>query len=113
MARWTAASGGPAYYAYSTNYLLDTEAGIIVDVEATPALKSHGVAPTKTMIERVQERFDLETEKLIGDTAYGPAEFLNWMVNEKGIEPHVQFGAHLPIGARGDSASRSRCCSRT
>ena len=38
MARWTAVLGGPAYYAYSTNYLVDTEAGIIVDVEATPAL---------------------------------------------------------------------------
>jgi transposase len=89
MARWTAAPGGPAYYAYSTNYLVDTEAGIIVDVEATTALKSHEVASTKTMIERVKDRFGLETRTLIGDTAYGTAEFLNWMVNEKGIEPHV------------------------
>ena len=89
MARWTAAPGGPAYYAYSTNYLVDTEVGIIVDVEATTALKSHEVASTKTMIERVKDRFGLETRTLIGDTAYGTAEFLNWMVNEKGIEPHV------------------------
>lgn len=36
-ARWTAAPGGPPTYAYSTNYLIDLEAGIIVDVEATPA----------------------------------------------------------------------------
>ena len=36
-ARWTAAPGGPAFYAYSTNYLIDLDAGIIVDVEATPA----------------------------------------------------------------------------
>ena len=35
-ARWTAV-GGPAFYAYSTNYLVDVQAGIIVDVEATPA----------------------------------------------------------------------------
>jgi hypothetical protein len=28
MSRWTAVLGGPAYYAYSTNYLVDTEAGI-------------------------------------------------------------------------------------
>ena len=33
-ARWTAAPGCPAFYAYSTNYLVDIEAGVIVDVEA-------------------------------------------------------------------------------
>jgi len=89
MARWTAAPGGPAYYAYSTNYLVDTEAGIIVDVEATTALMTHEVASTRTMVERVKDQLGLETKRLIGDTAYGTAEFLGWMVNEKGIEPHV------------------------
>jgi transposase len=38
-ARWTGVRGGPAFYAYSTNYLIDLDAGIIVDVEATPALR--------------------------------------------------------------------------
>ena len=89
QARWTAAPGGPAFYAYSTNYLVDTDAGIIVDVEATPAHRTLEVASTKTMIERVEERFALKTKKLIGDTAYGSAEFLGWMVKDKGIEPHV------------------------
>ncbi len=89
MAQWTAAPGGPAYYAYSTNYLVDTDNGIIVDVEATPALRTPEVWSTKTMIERVRERFGIETRKLIGDTAYGTAEFLGWMVNEANIEPHV------------------------
>jgi hypothetical protein len=88
-ARWTAASGGPAFYAYSTNYLIDTDNGIIVDVEATPAHRTQEVWSTKTMIERVKDRFDLETKKLIGDTACGTAEFLGWLVNDKGIEPHV------------------------
>ena len=88
-ARWTAAPGGPAYYAYSSNYLIDTGAGIIVDVEATPAHRTLEVQSTKTMIERVKERAGLETKKLIGDTAYGTAEFLAWMVNDQGIEPHV------------------------
>jgi hypothetical protein len=96
MARWTAAPGGPAYYAYSTNYLVDTEAGIIVDVEATPAHRTPEVWSTKTMIERVQERFNLKAKKLIGDTAYGTAEFLSWMVEEQGIEPHV------PVWDKGD-----------
>jgi transposase len=88
-ARWTAAPGGPAYYAYSMNYLVDTRAGIIVDVAATPANRSLEVASTKTMLERVRERFGLKAGRLIGDTAHGTAEFLHWMVDEQGIEPHV------------------------
>jgi hypothetical protein len=41
------------------------------------------------MIERVEQRFDLKPARLIGDMAYGTADFLGWMVNEKAIEPHV------------------------
>ncbi|RLA49808.1 MAG: hypothetical protein DRQ98_13640, partial [Gammaproteobacteria bacterium] len=48
---------------------IDTEAGIIVDVEATPAHRSLEVQSTKTMIERVENRFAMKTKKLIGDTA--------------------------------------------
>jgi transposase len=88
-ARWTAAPGGPAFRAYSNNYLVDTEAGIIVDVEATPANRSEEVQSARTMVERVDDRFGLKTKKLIGDTAYGTAEILAWMVDDKGIEPHV------------------------
>jgi len=57
MAQWTAAPGGPAFYAYSTNYLVDIEAGIIVDVEATPAHRSQEVNATKIMVERVEVTF--------------------------------------------------------
>ena len=67
-ARWTAV-GGPAFYAYSTNYLVDVEAGIIVDVEATPALRTAEINSTRTMIERVEARFDLKPARLIGDMA--------------------------------------------
>jgi hypothetical protein len=88
-ARYTAAPGGPAFYAYSTNYLVDVDAGIIVDVEATPALRTDEVNATRTMVDRVQERFDLKPSRLIGDMAYGAAELLGWLVNEKAIEPHV------------------------
>ncbi|HEU4604192.1 MAG TPA: IS1182 family transposase [Steroidobacteraceae bacterium] len=88
-ARWTAAPGGPAFYAYSTNYLIDLHAGIIVDVEATPAYRSQEVNSTKTMIDRVEERFQLKPERLVGDTAYGTASLLGWMVEQKDIEPHV------------------------
>ena len=88
-ARWTAAPGGPAFYAYSTNYLIDVHAGVIVDVEATAAYRTEEVEATKTMIDRVEERFDLKPTCLIGDTAYGAGPMLAWLVDEKHIEPHI------------------------
>jgi transposase len=88
-ARWTAAPGGPAFFAYSTNYLIDLQAGIIVDVEATPAHRTQEVDSTKTMIDRVKERFDLKPGRLVGDTAYGTGPMLGWMVEDKRIAPHV------------------------
>ncbi len=72
--------------AYSTNYLVDVRYGLIVDVEATSA---HRVDSTRTMIDRVERRFNIKPKRLIGDTAYGTAELLHWMVNDKAIEPHV------------------------
>jgi transposase len=88
-AHWTAAPGGPPQYAYSTNYLIDLDAGIIVDVEATPANRTHEVESTKAMIDRVEQRFGIKPRRLVGDTAYGTAEMLSWMVREKHIAPHV------------------------
>jgi hypothetical protein len=41
------------------------------------------------MIDRVEERFDLKPKRLIGDTAYGSAAMLGWLVDEKQIEPHI------------------------
>jgi hypothetical protein len=87
-ARWTAV-GGPAFYAYSTNYLIDVQAGIIVDVEAMPALRTDEVKSARTMLERVEERFDLKPKHLIGDMAYGAAPMLGWLVEEKQIAPHI------------------------
>ena len=89
QSRWTAATGGIAFFAYSTNYLIDTAHGVILDVEATPANRTEEVASTKVMVERVEARFDLKPQRLIGDTAYGSAQLLGWMVDEKGIEPQV------------------------
>jgi transposase len=88
-ARWTAAPGCPAYYAYSTNYLVDVESGVIVDVEATSAHRTEETEATKAMIERVEERHELKPQRLIGDTAYGTGPMLEWLVQDKGIEPHV------------------------
>ena len=91
--RWTAAHRGPAFFAYSANYLIDTDNAIIVDVEATTASQAEVLA-AKRMVERSLEGFDLYPAKLIGDTAYGTAEMLNWLVNEHGIEPHIPVFDH-------------------
>ena len=89
QSRWTGAEGGVPYYAYSTNYLIDTAHGVILDVEATPAYRTAEVESTKLMIDRVESRFSLIPDRLIADTAYGSAPMLAWMVDEKGIEPHI------------------------
>jgi transposase len=88
-ARWTGAHGGQAYFAYSTNYLIDVENAIIVDVEATTAIRQAEVLAAKRMIQRSLERFDLYPSRLLGDSAYGSAEMLGWLLYEHGIEPHV------------------------
>lgn len=89
QSRWTGAIGGPAFFAYSTNYLIDVEHGVIMDVEATPAHRTAEVDSTRTMVDRVETRFEIIPERLIGDTAYGTAPMLAWMVEDKGIEPHI------------------------
>jgi transposase len=88
-ARWTGAHGGQAFFAYSTNYLIDVEHAIIVDVEATTAIRQAEVLAAKRMIERSMDRFGLYPARLMGDSAYGSAEMLGWLVYEHGIEPHV------------------------
>jgi transposase len=88
-ASYTAAPGGPAFYAYSTNYLIDTDHGIIMDVEPSTANRMQEAESTKTMVNRVEERFGITPQRLIGDTAYGTATMLNWIVEQKQIEPHT------------------------
>jgi transposase len=88
-ARWTGAHGGQAFFGYSTNYLIDVENAVIVDVEATTAIRQAEVLAAKRMIGRSMQRFDLYPAKVMGDSAYGSAEMLGWLVYEHGIEPHV------------------------
>ena len=88
-AQWTGAMRGPAFFAYADNYLIDVKFGIIVDVEASRAIRQAEVGAAKTMIERTEQRFDIKPAYLAADTAYGSAETLNWLVNAKKIEPHI------------------------
>jgi hypothetical protein len=41
------------------------------------------------MLDRTEERHELSPERLAADTAYGSAQMLQWLVEEKGIEPHI------------------------
>jgi transposase len=87
--RWTCAHGGQAYYAYSTNYLIDLDHAVIMDVEASTAIRQAEVTACKRMIERVQDRFGVWPERLAADTGYGSAEMLAWLVHERDIHPHI------------------------
>ena len=80
---------GPAFFAYADNYLVDVKFGVIVDVQASRAIRQAEVGAAKTMIERTEQRFDLKPEYLAADTAYGSAATLNWIITEKKIAPHI------------------------
>lgn len=72
-AQWIAATSERAFYIYSTNYLIDLDHEVIVDIEATTTIRQAEVHARRRMIERTQERFGLWPEKLVADTAYGSA----------------------------------------
>ena len=75
-AQWTGAHKGPAFFAYSDNYLIDVKFGVIVDVAASRSIRQAEVGA-------------LKPERLVGDTACGAAPMLNWLVEEKGIAPRI------------------------
>jgi transposase len=88
-AQWTGAMRGPAFFAYPTNYLIDTEHVFILDVEATRAIQQAEVGGSRTMLDRTAERFGLKPQHLAADSAYGSAENLAWLVKERRIAPHI------------------------
>ena len=88
MAQWSGAKG-PAEFYYSTNYMIDIENNIIMDVEASPSTHRLEFQTTRTMIERIESNHSIVPERLMGDTAYGAAENLAFLVEEKNIEPHI------------------------
>ncbi len=88
-AQWTGAHKGPAFFAYAINYLIDTDHAVIVDVEASRAIRQAEVGAARKMIERAQARFGLHPKRLAGDTAYGAAPMLAWLVKQKAIAPHI------------------------
>ena len=87
--QWTAARKGPVFFAYSDNYLIDTDHGIIVDVEASRSVKTAEVGASRRMIDRTSERFRLTPDWIAADTAYGFAENLAWLALDRQILPFI------------------------
>src|SRR6516162_11009575 len=88
-AQWTGATKGAAFFAYADNYLIDVKYGIIMDVEASRAIRQAEVGASRTMLKRTEACFGVKPEWLVGDTAYGSAPNLEWLVNEQKIAPYI------------------------
>ena len=76
QAAWVARKNTDPFFAYDANYLIDNKAGIIVDAEGTRASRIAEIAITRTMLDRVRQRFHLRPQRLAGDTAYGAVRLL-------------------------------------
>ena len=90
-ARYTASANSLAGYAYSDNYLIDLKHAVIMDVEATTTIRQAEVGAAKTMLDRTAEQFGVTPSRLAADGGYGSAEMVGWLVDERGIEPHVNL----------------------
>ena len=88
-AQWTGATKGHAFSGYAANDLIDLDHVVIVDVEASLAIRQVEVGAAQTMIERSDEQFGLYPERLAADAAYGSTEILGWLIYKRGIEPHI------------------------
>src|SRR3974377_5909 len=88
QATWVARPAMDPFFAYDANYLIDNKAGIILDAEATRANHIEEVDIAQTMLERVARCFCLQPQRLAGDTTYGVARMLKWLL-DRAITPHI------------------------
>jgi hypothetical protein len=72
-APWTGAMRGPAFFAYADNCLIDVKFGVIVDVEASRAIRQAEVGAARTMIDRTEERFGLKPQRLVPTARFSTA----------------------------------------
>ena len=80
---------GQAFFAYSTNYLVDVENAIIGDVEATTAIPQAEVLAAQRMIERSLEWLDLYPSRLLGTQRLGLGRDARLVGVRACGEPHV------------------------
>ena len=87
--RWSAADRGKAYFRYCISALVDLDHAIIVDVEPCVPIRQAENKAARDMLERTLDRFKLYPTRMAGDTGYGSAEMLGWLVYKHGIQPHI------------------------
>jgi transposase len=91
-AQWTGAHKGHAFFAYATNYLIDTDHGVIVDVEATrhsPGRSRRGShhARTDGGSLRLEAGLSYRRQRLRFGREPGVAR--QTLVKQKKITPHI------------------------
>jgi hypothetical protein len=82
---------GHAFFAYAANYLIDLDHAVIVDVEASRAIRQAEVGAARTMIERSEDRFGLYPERLADHLTR--MDFI--VLDELGYLPFAQSGGQL------------------
>jgi hypothetical protein len=115
-AQWTGARKGHAFFAYAANYLIDTDHGVVVDVEATRAIRQAEVGAARAMLERTETRFGVKPDSLTADSAYGSAESLGLARRRRLCRTvchyhpcHFRIKPANTIGAK-DKIGRSKTC---
>jgi hypothetical protein len=69
--------------------MIDTDHAVILDVEASRSVRQAELGAMQTMLDRTKDTFDINPERMIADTAYGTGPLLEWLVQERGIAPHI------------------------
>ncbi len=93
--QWTAARKGPAFFGYTTNYLIDTDHSVIVDVEGTRSIRQAEVGSVRAMLDRIKEQHNIDPERLIADSAYGSGPMLGWLVDREEHEDARQVARDI------------------
>ena len=86
--QWTAARKGPAFFSYSTNYLIDTDHSVIVDVEGTRSIRQAEVGSVRTMLDRIKDSMTLIQNGSSQTAPMDQGRCLGWLV-DRDIKPHI------------------------
>jgi hypothetical protein len=80
-AQWTGALKGPAFLAYADNYLIDVQEGVIIDVEASRAIRP-GRDGSRTDDDRA-DRVSVRLQATPAHSASGCSGCVKYLVGQK------------------------------
>ena len=109
-AQWTNALRGSAFFAYADNYLIDVKFGIIMDVEASRAIRQAEVGASQTMIERTEALLRDQARMACRPTPPTVGAQLDWLVNEQKVAPYIPV---IDKSQRDDGISHAKTSSST